>query len=256
MTTPNNRSSSYDWSAKNLKITGDGTAIKGHHDRGYEAGKKYKAKWWNPHRAIFDGIEIDGWSEGATTEGAEWGTTAISPSLFWPVFLDDDGGLTTTQKDIYIGEAKGTEVEIRRDRGLDYHALAIATGLVLKAWDIDISTKDTWYDYSSLDAYDLWSIEYEGTIPFDGTYRFACDLQSGNSSSSIYAYMGLYINDVYVGEVNTAINWSFETKYIDRSVSKGDNFKYRLRTSSVSYQASMTNKVVKSGWYMPVVTTV
>jgi hypothetical protein len=250
MMTPNNRSSSYYYRAKDFKATWDGTTIKWFHDWGYIAWAKYLARGNNLHRAKFDGIELQWDIEWATTEWAEWWHTAISPSLLWAVFLDDGWELTLTKKDIYIGEWKGAQIEIVRQRPQTYNEFMADLWFSLQPGEKEISVKNTSNIYTTEITYDLWVIAYEVIVPETGTYRFACDLQSWNSSSSIYGYFGLYINDVYITEVNTNLD-SYTPKYIDRFVQKGDNIKYRLRSSHVSYNASMDNKVVKTGWYLP-----
>jgi hypothetical protein len=113
-----------------------------------------------------------------------------------------------------------------------------------------VSVKDTWNIYSTEITYNLAIIAYEIVAPVDWTFRFACDLLSWHWSTSIYAYFGLYINDVYITEVSTNLN-SYTYKYIDRLIQEWDNIKFRLRTSHASYQGSMDNMVVKSWWYLP-----
>lgn len=250
MMTPNNRSSSYYYRAKDFKATWDGTTIKWFHDWGYIAWAKYLARGNNLYRNKFDGIELQGDVEWATTEWAEWWHTAISPSLLWAVFLDDTWWLTLTKKDIYIGEWKGAQIEIIKQRPQTYNEFMEDQGFSLQAGDKEVSIKDTGNIYTTEITYDLWVIAYEVIAPETGTFRFACDLRSGNSSSSVYAYMGLYINDVYITETNTNLD-DYTLKYIDYFVQKGDNIKYRLRTSHVSYSASMDNMVVKSWGYLP-----
>lgn len=133
MSNPANLSSWYPYSAKNFKLTGDGQTAKWNHDWWYDAGKKYLAKWTTPNRAHFDGIESTWWLEGVTTEGVEGGIVAISPSLVWPVFLDDDGWLTTTIKSIFIWDGKGTEMLILRQLDEEFEIVAWSQYILAEA---------------------------------------------------------------------------------------------------------------------------
>lgn len=245
--TPNNRSGAYYYNTKDFTVTGTGYYLAWHHDRGYESWKKYLAKGSVSARAYFDGFESTGWIEWAQTEWVEAGKYDLS--FLGPVFLNDDGGVTTTKKEVYIGHGKGDEIEIIRDRGLPVLEYMQDHGYGLVAGDtiIDIETAT---EYTSLDTY---SKVYEVKIEQDGVYRFASDLYSWNTSTSVYGYMALYKNWVYVTEVSNNLN-SFEYKYIDHTCVKGDIMSLRFKTNNVSYQAWIRNKSVRTAWFIPSVT--
>lgn len=247
MMTPNNRSWSYYYRAKNFTLTGSWSYLAWHHDRGYESWKKYLAKGSIPARAYFDGFESTGWIEWAQTEWVEAGKYNLS--FLGPVFLDDTWWLTTTKKDIYVWQGKGDEVEIVRDRGRSVLEYMQDHGYSLVAGETIINI-DTSYDYSSLDTH---TKVYEVEIQKDGTYRFASEIRSGNSSTSVYSYMGLYKNDVYISEVNTNLD-SYDYKYIDHACVKWDKMSLRHRTNNVSYQSSIRNKSVRTAGFIPSVT--
>lgn len=252
MMTPTNRSTGDDYVARNFTVTGTGQTIKGNQDFWYEAGKKYLARMDNEHRATFDGLELTGGSEWAQTEGAEWGTTAITTELYGRVYLDQTGWLTNTYSKQYVGEGKGFEIEIRRDNDMDFDELTRRWEVELVSGEVELTTMETTQTSSDQESYDLTDIKYEVNIKARGTYGFRADLASGDSSSNVYWYFGIYVNDVFIAEASQqAISFSTKTHKI--FVEKWDNVKFYLRTSHASEPAQIKNLVVVTGGYVPIV---
>ena len=146
--------------------------------------------------------------------------------------MDDAGGVTTTKKTVYIGLGKGDEIEIIRDRGLTVLEYMQDHGYQIKAGDsvidMEISTEYT--------ASDVYVKVYEIQIQQDGVYRFTSEIISGNSSTSVYGYMGLYKNGAIIAEASTNLV-TFEYKAIDHTCVKGDIMSIRYKSSHTAYSA-------------------
>jgi hypothetical protein len=245
--TPNNRSSWYFYNTKNFKVTGTGSYLAWYHDRWYESWKKYLAKGAVPARRFFDWFESVWGVEWVLTEWVEGGKYDLS--FLGPVFLDDGGGVTTTKKTVYIGLGKGDEIEIIRDRGLTVLEYMQDHGYQIKAGD-SVMDMETSTDYTASDVYVK---VYEIQIQQNGIYRFTSEINSGNTSTSVYGYMGLYKNGTFITEASTNLI-TFEYRAIDHTCIAWDIMSIRFKTSHTAYSAWIRNKSIRSWWFMPPVT--
>lgn len=210
MMTPNNRSASYYYRARNVHLIGLWQVLKWIHQRWYHDQVKYASLGSNPHRNRFNGIEIVWWSEWEQTEWCEWWTTWLINPIEWAVFLDTSWWLTTTPNEQYIWEAYGTEILILPQKTWKYDTIPWTSYTIASATTERNTNSGTYIKVKEVEITQAW---------FAGLVRVAW--QARSSDSPYDCICELRINEVAIATRQSASE-TFVTLSVDTAIQEWD----------------------------------